>query len=98
MPFERRICVDLQRLGRLGNPGHGPGLTHTGCSHCHRWATLYGKADPLIQLRVAISVPPLGFGPVRVFRGALNRLVGGQRIGGKHAALGRDATKTNAAV
>ena len=98
MALEGRISIDLQRLGRLGNPGHGPGLTHTGCSHCHRWATLYGKADPLIQLRVAISVPPLGFGPVCVFRGALNRLVSGQVIGGEHRVFWTDATKTNAAV
>ena len=98
MAFERGVSIDLQRLGRLGHARHRLGLTHPGSGHGHARAALHREADPGIQLGVAIGVPPLGFGPVCVFRGACNRLVSGQRIGGQHLAFGADATKTDTAV
>ena len=98
MSFKRRSAIDLQGLGRLGHTGHGFGLPHTGGGDCHGRATLYSQADPTVQLRVAISAPPLGCGPVCVLRGAFNRLVSGQGIGIEHFALGGNAAETDTAI
>ncbi|MNR13749.1 hypothetical protein D3C85_1301750 [compost metagenome] len=76
--LEGGFAIDLQRLGRFSHAGHGPGLTHPGGGHGQGRAALQSEIDPAIQLRVAIGLPPLRGGPVRLLRGALDCLVGGQ--------------------
>ena len=76
--LEGRLAIDLQRLGRFGNTGHGLGLTHPRSGHGHARAALHGEVDPAIKLRVTKRLPPLGAGPVGVFGGLGNGSVGGQ--------------------
>ncbi|MNY15200.1 hypothetical protein D3C86_1484020 [compost metagenome] len=76
--LEGGLAIDLQRFGRFGHAGHGPGLTHPGGGHGQRRAALQGEVDPAIQLRVAVGLPPLCSGPVGILRGALDRFVGSQ--------------------
>ena len=96
--LEGGIAVDLQRLGRLGNPGHGPCFTHPRGGHGHARAVLGGEFDPAVELRVAVGLPPLRGGPMGVLGGALDRFVGGQAIGVEGLALGGDSSGSDAAA
>ncbi len=96
--LEGGVTLDLQRLGRLGDAGQGLGLADPGGGHGQARAALHRKADPAVQLRVAIGLPPLGAGPVGVLRGALYRLIRGQCISGKCLALWGNASGSDAAA
>ncbi len=88
MTLEGRIAVDLHRLGRFGQAGHGPGLAHPGSGHGQARAALQGLVKP----------PPAGRRPMRVASGALDRFVGGQGIGGERLALGGNTSGSDAAA
>ncbi|MNU08509.1 hypothetical protein D3C72_2545880 [compost metagenome] len=59
---------------------------------------MHGEFDPMVQLRVAISLPPLGGGPMSILRGALDGLVGGQGIGLQRLALRGNTSGSDAAA
>ncbi|MNQ75845.1 hypothetical protein D3C85_906510 [compost metagenome] len=96
--LEGCVAIDLQRLGGLDHPGHGPGLTHARHRHGDAWATLYGKLDPGVELRIAIGPPPLCVRPVSVLGHTLNGLVGGQCIGIECLALWGNTSGSDAAA
>ncbi|MCY1459718.1 hypothetical protein D9M71_772120 [compost metagenome] len=98
MALEGGIAIDLQRLGRFGHAGHGPGLTHPSGGDGQGRTALQGEVDPAIQLRVAIDLPPLRGGPIRILRGALDCFVGGQRIGLQRLALRGNTSGSDAAA
>ena len=85
--LEGRLAIDLQRLGRFSDTGHGFGLTHPRGGHGHARAALYGEVDPAVQLRVAVGLPPLCGGPIGVTGGVGDGVVGGQCIGLQCLAL-----------
>ena len=96
--LEGGVTVDLQRLGRLGNAGHGSGLTHPRSGHGHARAALHGEVDPAIELRVAVGLPPLGGGPMGILGGALDGFVCGQCIGIECLALWGNTSGSDAAA
>ncbi|CAH0177077.1 hypothetical protein SRABI112_01316 [Pseudomonas mediterranea] len=79
--LESGLAIDLRRLGRLGNTGHGLGLSHPGDGQGQARAVLHRQVDPAIQLRVAITLPPLATGPVGIAGGLADRFIGGQSVG-----------------
>jgi len=96
--LEGGVAVDLQRLGRLGNPGHRPRFSHPRGGDGHARAAVRGEFDPTVKLRVAVGLPPLCGGPMGVLGGALDRFVGGQGIGVQRVALGGDSSGSDAAA
>lgn len=96
--LEAGVAVDLQRLGRLGNPGHGPCFTHPRGGHGQARAVLGSEVDPAVQLGIAVGLPPVCGGPVGVLGGALDGVVGGQVIGVQGLALWGDSSGSDAAA
>lgn len=87
MALEGRLAIDLQRLGGLGNTGHGLGLAHPRGGHGQARAVLHGQVNPAIQLPIAINLPPLASRPVGVASRLADGGIGRQLVGRHYLAL-----------